>query len=153
MTEWTSSACMNMFTIYVAGQIDDNNIEDALGWRKQVHTWAKTRGDVLIMDPLVDKKTRDIKERNFEPLEIMFRDLKYIDMCDVLLVYMPRDRKKKLTWGTPCEVMYAWMHRIPVIIVTDDFDVKSHYWVRCQAVRILNTINDALDYIEEYWMA
>lgn len=141
-----------MFNIYIAGPIDDDNLQEAMEWRKTVHAWNPIKDNIFIYDPLRNKTTDDIVTRTFTPNEIVMRDLADIDMSDLVLVNVPKVESAKPLWGTPSEVMYAWMQRIPVVLVTDHPRIEAHYWVRAMCVRILPDLNSALNYIEDYWI-
>ena len=141
-----------MPTIYVAGQISDKNLDKATGWRKEVHEWADLRGDIKILDPLVGKKVGDITNRVFTPNEIVLRDLKDIDESDFILANLSDLVADEPLFGTPCEIMYAWVQGIPVILVTDQKRLQTHYWTNVLCARILPDLTQALAYIEKYWL-
>ena len=141
-----------MYRIYVAGPIDDNNLDKALEWRVEVHDWNPMPDEVEVFDPLRNKDTETIIARSFGANEIVIRDLEDIDKCDIVLANVPKSDSPKPLFGTPCEIMYAWLHRKPVVLVTDDPRLSNHYWVNCLCVKILPTVTSALNYIEDYWM-
>jgi len=141
-----------MYTIYVAGQIVDKDIERATVWRRQVHEWADLRGDIEIRDPLVGKKIGEITERKFTPNEIVSRDLQDIDDSDMVVANLTGLIKGNPLFGTPCEIMYAWIQGIPVVLITDEKRLQNHYWSNVLCVRILQDLSQALAYIESYWL-
>lgn len=141
-----------MYNIYVAGPIDDNNLDAAIEWRKEVHEWEPLPDEVEVYDPLRNKDKEAIRGRVYYHNEIVMRDLDDIDKCDIILANIPKSNSEKQLFGTPCEIMYAWLLRKPVVMVTDDPRLKNHYWVKCLCVKVLPDVTTALNYIEDYWM-
>lgn len=142
-----------MYEIYLAGPIIDENIVDAINWRNEVKRWADLRGDIKIISPLEGKKVGEITNRVFTANEIVSRDLTDIDRSDMVLAYISKDLPPNyLMFGTPCEIMYAWKQGIPVVLVTDSHRLTIHYWTNVLCVRILPDIQQALAYIEAYWL-
>jgi nucleoside 2-deoxyribosyltransferase len=138
-----------LFKIYVAGPIDADPVtfDWCAKWRKKVEKWAYGK-NIKVLNPLRNKNLGYA----MTPSEIVMRDLVDIETSDLVLVNVHKERRSKLMWGTPCEVQQAWLSRIPIVMVTDDVEVRDHYWVRHQCVRICWNIDEALDYIKDYWI-
>jgi hypothetical protein len=57
----------------------------------------------------------------------------------------------KLPIGTVMEIMYAWEHKKPVVIVSTDPRIITHPWLLAMSVRIYPKLQEALDYIVGFW--
>lgn len=119
---------------------------------------AKLLTEFRVLDPLRGKKGI-LSQDAYTPNEILMRDLNDIERADVVLAVMMK--AKNSSFGTPCEIMFAWQHRTPVILITDEEYLANHYWVRalCSKVFLVsdrhNTFDSALveatRYVNEWY--
>lgn len=60
--------------------------------------------------------------------EVVIRDLQDIRRANVMVAVMMKC--SDTSFGTPCEVMYAWEHRVPVILITNEKYLANHFWTK-----------------------
>ena len=132
--------------IYLAGKIDVTD-EVTLNFREKLAKIFDERG-IITRDPLRKKPTELFG--TYTPNEIVFRDLDDINKSDLVLAVVNR-RGDKISFGTPCEVMYAWLQRKPVVFVSNDAELRDHPWVRGLCVKVFDNVPDAIKYILEFW--
>jgi len=125
------------------------DLVNAMAWRKDVEK-RYLGSSIFVKNPLRGKSLCDMKNRIFKPREIVLRDLNDIDQSDLVLANIPKKRYS-LMWGSPCEIMYAFLKNIPVIVVTDDEEVRVHYWLVHQCVAFFDNLEESLEYIEKFW--
>lgn len=127
--------------VYLAGKIsigDKNTF-----YRKEATKKLKGAG-FACLDPLRGKKYPTSKE--FQPSEIVYRDLQDVKRSHVVLAVI-NEEGRKISFGTPCECMFAWMHHIPVVLVSNNEALRNHFWVKIICARSFAKIDDAIDYI------
>lgn len=50
---------------------------------------------------------------------------------------------KKPTMGTIMEIMFAYIHKIPIVVVNPEMDYCGDIWLKYHAVRIVNSLDEA----------
>lgn len=127
--------------------------EEASGWREQAKEYFEQYG-ITTLNPLDGKEDlRSLsgldRQKQFLPQELILRDLRDIDNSDVVLV--------ELAWfdntyiGTLMEIFYAWEHRKPVIAWTGVNYLHERSWLPGLITKSYSSLDDALDYIVNYW--
>ena len=132
--------------IYLAGKIDVTD-EVTLNFRLKLAKIFGAHG-IITRDPLRSKPVELFN--TYTPNEIVYRDLDDINRSDLVLAVVNR-QGDKISFGTPCEVMYAWLQQKPVVFVSDDEELRNHPWVRGLCVKVFNNVKDAVEYILEFW--
>lgn len=136
---------MNQFEkhryLYAGGKIKKGH--DESGYRSKIAHKLAEHG-IFVLDPLRGKYNTD-DWKNINPVEIVTRDLQDIKRSHVMLAVMMDC--KDTSFGTPCEVMYAWLQHIPVILITDDEYLAGHPWVKAMCSRVFLQTND--DYFND----
>ncbi len=116
--------------VYLAGKIKVGH--DATEYRSLVAPILFEHGfDSL--DPLRGKYKMPSWDA-IPPNEIIVRDLQDINRADVLLAVSMEC--KDSSFGTPCEVMYAWLQHKPIVLITNEAYLAKHFWVRALCSRI-----------------
>jgi nucleoside 2-deoxyribosyltransferase len=144
---------INIKTIYLAGS-GSRNPQYALYWRGKAKNLLP---DFETISPFRDKNIRDMykgeKEQyqwgEYTPQEIVERDLNDIQKSDLVLAELVYD--DYCYFGTASEMVYAKLFRKPFIAFSDKHYIKNHYWIRYHSVKILDTLEDACEYINKYW--
>jgi nucleoside 2-deoxyribosyltransferase len=133
--------------VYLSGPIYPDNKEATDEWRRESKN-VLIRGGIWTIDPCRNKAIYTYGL--YTPNEIVFRDLKDVDESDMILAnfMMVGD---KLPIGTVMEIMYAWEHKKPVVIVSTDPRIITHPWLLAMSVRIYPKLQEALDYIVGFW--
>jgi len=116
--------------IYLAGTIQKGH--SATEYRKRIAGVLKLY-KLYVLDPLRNKYNSK-KWVNYSPNEIVVRDLQDIRRAHVVLAVMLK--AKNSSFGTPCEIMYAYEHGIPVIFITDEKYLTEHPWPKSLCARI-----------------
>ena len=134
--------------VYVSGPIYQSNIKETEAWRKYATHVLEGYG-IGVLDPCRNKATYN---HGFHtPGEILFRDLKDVDESDLVLVNMNLIGDK-LPLGTMAEILYGWEKQKPVVIVHhNDARIKDHPWAIALSVRMFPEIDEALNYIVNFW--
>ena len=128
--------------VYLAGKIsigDKNTF-----YRKEAAEKLKKEG-FICLDPLRSKRDTS-KWKTLEPSEIVYRDLQDVKRSHVVLAVI-NEEGKKISFGTPCECMFAWTHNIPVVLVSNNEALRNHFWVKIICARAFAKIDEAIDYI------
>lgn len=129
--------------VYLAGTITGLSQKKATGWRDRAAQFLEPHG-ITCLDPC--------RGKNFAPgvrydsREIVSRDKQDIRRSRVMLTCL-----EGASTGTDMEIMYAHMNEIPVILVTRNDALKVHYWIEAHVTRVFEELDDALEYIVEYW--
>lgn len=111
--------------IYLAGKIKLGH--GATEYRAKIAPILRDKFNIHSLDPLRAKytmKTWDI----LSPNEVVVRDLQDIKRAHVLLAVMMKC--EETSFGTPCEVMYAWREHIPVVMITNERYLADHFWTK-----------------------
>lgn len=131
---------------YLAGKIKIGH--DATGYRARIAPVLRKHG-IHSLDPLRGKYT--MKDRQSLPAnEVVVRDLQDIDRAHVVLAVMMK--YEDTSFGTPCEIMYAWQRRIPVILITNERYLYDHFWARSLCSRIFFVYEDAGESFDDVLM-
>ncbi len=82
----------------------------------------------------------------YEPNEITHRDLWDIMSADIVVADITNS-----SLGVGAELGVAWYLRKPIVVVTDNADVREHPFIQTFALKIVNTIGEARDFLLD-WM-
>lgn len=122
--------------IYLAGPI--NGCTDA-----ECKDWRERAKQVLGAERCLDPMARDYRGREdgcFD--EIVQADKRDILRCHALLV-----NYTKPTVGTAMEMMFAYEHEIPSLVVVPE-DAKLSPWVRYHSTKIVHSLEYALELLK-----
>jgi nucleoside 2-deoxyribosyltransferase len=117
-------AFSNKRYIYLAGKIKLGH--GATGYRAIIAPILAKFG-IYSLDPLRAKYAMQSWD-SLSPNEVVVRDLQDIDRAHCMLAVSMKC--EDASFGTPCEIMYAWMQRTPVILITNEAYLAKHFWVR-----------------------
>lgn len=125
--------------IYLCGPINGRSDDDCRNWREE----AK---ELLAPLETLDPMRRDFRGRELEPgidAEIVTGDKVDVLNSRVLLVYtdQPSD-------GTAMEIIFAWMHRIPVHVVNRRTKPLSP-WIKYHATAIYDSLTAACEALRD----
>jgi len=135
-------------TIYLSGKISPG--AKSTYYRKDVAQKLRNAG-FHTLDPMRGKFKKKVKSwEEFNPSELVQRDVQDVLRAKVVLAVIMKDGRRQ-SFGTPCEVAIAWWNHIPVVLVTDDKTLAGHPWTRHLCSRIFDNIDDALNYIIDYY--
>jgi len=135
--------------VYLAGLIDNDNKESSTRWREKASTFLKKH----CMTPVNPLRGKDYSAwGSYEPNEIVDRDLMDINNCDLIIANMTIfENGRKIPFGTPCEIMYAYTLGKPTIFISNNEKLRNHYWVRRLCSKVHTNLDEALDYIVAWY--
>lgn len=144
-------------TIYLAGIIDDNDEKGALEWRAKAYKFLKKyKGVESVLNPLRGRLFNNDKGRTCN--EIVDRDIWDVYNADIILAVMNttkviKDEEPRIPFGTPCEIAIAHLIRhIPIVFVSDSERLRNHPWVKRFCSKIFENVDDALQYIRDFYI-
>lgn len=121
---------------YLCGLINGCSDAECKNWREM----AKTN-----LSETLDPMCRDYRGKEGDFIaEIVEGDKVDIDQCGVLLV-----NYDKPSVGTSMEILYAWEHKIPVIVVTVA-GTNISPWLKYHSTAIVISFQQAFDWINSY---
>lgn len=137
-------------TIYLGGNIGAFSGKEV----KARFTKAKKELEALgyrVLSPLrgknmTCKKHVDANCYQFEPNEIVGRDLNDIKQADLMVAI-----QDKPSIGTSMEICFSRaVKNIPVIVVTMNNKVANHYWIRFFATKVCRSLDEAIKHIKQW---
>lgn len=124
---------------YLAGKIKIGH--GATGYRAKIAPLLQKAG-IHSLDPLRGKYTMQ-DWQSLSANEVVIRDLQDIDRAHVVLAVMMKYEDS--SFGTPCEIMYAWQRQIPVILITNERYLANHFWTKSLCSNIFFVDEEAGD--------
>jgi len=144
--------------VYLGGSLDYRNLQEVYDEHEKVINFLEEKG-FKPLDPMRGKwsifegQTR-IERSDRTMQEIIGRDLQDLNECDFHLILTG----DKASWGTAIEMGYSvFVTKKPVIMVVRDFKEyerakEQKSWHSFLAVRVVNTFEEAVDYMAKYWI-
>lgn len=133
-------------TIYLSGKITPG--ASSTYYRGKVTKILREAG-FHTLDPMRGKVKRG-KWDELNPAELVQRDLQDVKRSSVVLSVIMSDGRKQ-SFGTPCEIMFAYTQNVPVVLVSDDKTLQNHPWVRHLCSRVFDNVDNAVEYIIDYY--
>ncbi len=133
-------------TVYLSGKISPG--ASSTYYRGKVTKTFRDAG-FHTLDPMRGKIKRG-KWDELNPPELVQRDLQDVKRASVVLSVIMTDGRKQ-SFGTPCEIMFAYTQQVPVVLVTNDKTLQNHPWVRYLCSRVFDNVENAVDYIIDYY--
>lgn len=141
--------------VYLSGPIDfssDESLSKCKDWRD--FSEAKlAQNDIESINPMrggIHLNAGQSFDDMIEPRAIVMRDMKDIIEADLMLVCFPK-KIKKYAIGTIMEMIWAFVHDIPIILVDETESVKRHPWVGFVVTEFAQNIPAAIDRIVRFW--
>lgn len=141
-----------MKTVYLAGPITDCDRGEANTWREQVSGRLAKHNIMgispLRCEPLMGERYRisSADPRFGTPRAIASKNLFDVRSCDMTFAYLPRElNQRQPSFGTICEMAWAFSEGRPVILVTDDPYMQAHPVIQACASWTLGTLEEGLD--------
>ncbi len=140
--------------VYLAGAILGCDEAEAHDWRRAVDGMLGGHGIVAVSplrcEPLIGGRyLPDYADNLFGTSRaITSKNVFDVRNCDMTLAYLPRPAEgRRQSWGTMCEMAWARMLDRPVILVTDDPDVREHPVLNACANWVLGSLEEAVEVI------
>lgn len=118
--------------VYLCGPINGCTDSECRDWREDMKS-------IFGADNCIDPMRRDYRGKE----DTAFRELVELDKRDVLEADVLIVNYDKPSVGTSMEVLYAWMHHKPVIVVCHPEAVISP-WLRYHATKIVHSFERAV---------
>lgn len=134
-------------TVYLSGKISPG--AKSTYYRGRVTKKFRDAG-FHTLDPMRGKIKKSSKWTDLNPPELVHRDLNDIIRSSVVLSVIMKDGRKQ-SFGTPCEIMFAYTQHVPAVLVTNDKTLANHPWVRHLCCRVFSDVDAAVDYIIDYF--
>jgi nucleoside 2-deoxyribosyltransferase len=126
-------------TVYLAGPIEGCTDEEIFIWRNE----AKD----LLFDGV--RGISPTRMELLDPSAVITQNYMDIKTCDVVLAYLPKCiSDRRCSYGTICEVAWAYSHQTPVVIVSDDPYIHEHPVLKMIGVHF-DYLEDATTYINQ----
>lgn len=144
----------NKPTVYLAGPIVGCTKGEANDWRIYVADKLANHSIIgvspLRCEPLIGERyTLGNMDPRFGTAKAIGSKNNYdVHKCDMTLAYIPTPTEgRRHSWGTMCELSWAYILGKPGILVSDDADVRNHPVLNATAGWVLEDLDDAIDVI------
>lgn len=117
--------------VYLCGPINGCGDDECKDWREHVKN--------LLGDHCLDPMRRDYRGKE----QVAYREIVELDKIDVLTATHILVNYDKPSVGTAMEILYAWMHQKPIIVVCKT-GTNISPWLRYHSSAIVHTFEDAL---------
>lgn len=103
---------------------------------------------VYIFDPLTEIEEgiigiEDHDEFTNEQIEkIVNEDKHAITECDILVAYIT-----KFTCGTCMEILHAWNHTIPILVINPSYTLKNDVWLKYHTSKFFDNVDECFKFI------
>jgi nucleoside 2-deoxyribosyltransferase len=126
-------------TVYLAGPIEGCTEDEITLWRNEAAN--------LLSDGI-----RSISPTRMElvnPSAVITQNYMDIKTCDVVLAYLPKCiSDRRCSYGTVCELAWAYADQAPVVIVSDDPYIHEHPVLKMIGVHF-DYLEDGISYINQ----
>lgn len=129
--------------LYCGGPIQNCTHHEIHGWREELKRLVPS--NFVVVDPS-DRVVSDYsKLTSRERRELVERDLDDIFNCDALVFNAWRP-----SFGSPQEIVYGHLNRIPVVTVYPCVDVnQASPWLTYHSDRIVTSVAAAVEFLKE----
>lgn len=140
--------------VYLAGYIQKSVIEECKAWRKKIREhYTKWKGGkeypIVWFDPLNGEEKAEITPSglvtNIPSNAIVHRDYQCVVKADVIVANMDTFGQDRPLTGTLFELAWAYEHRKPVILITNEDRYKYHPFMTNTASYIVESVDELLD--------
>lgn len=137
-----------MKTLYLGGSITQD--ERHWEWRERMKTWAW--GRCFVLDPLDVNDRKNVSEDGLVDVTMpgrvfVARDRMCIEESDVVMFVFWKGLARQSV-GTWTELGWASKMGLPIVLVTDDPDVKAHPFVEALVTTVVPSIDEAQKMLE-----
>jgi len=157
--------------VYLAGFIQGTKLEECVAWRKRIRehydNWKTTLDNddkklfpkgipavvkypITWLDPLNGKELATISQDGLKsscpPHAIVHRDFNCVMDADLIIANMNTfGEKDRGLCGTICELAWAWEHRKPIIMITNEVKYSEHPFTALFASWIVKDVDELLE--------
>jgi len=141
-----------MFTVYLAGYINDKKIEECFAWRKQIRDhyehWKGEKYPIDWLDPMNGEFgtiTKSGLQCVLPGKALVHRDYNSVKVSDLIIANLDTFGETRPLTGTIYELAWAWSMEKPVIVITDEDNYKFHPFIVDSASVIVSSIEELLE--------
>jgi len=141
-----------MFTIYLAGYISGEKIEECIKWRKDIRSYYVNKGwdELVFLDPLNgdDRETIDYEGLSSTVIPnkaIVHRDYQSVKNADLIIANLDTFGAERQLTGTLFELAWAWTFETPVIIISNNPRFNKHPFVQDTASMIVSSVEELIE--------
>lgn len=116
--------------IYLSGSTTETH------YRRIFKNYYSLNVKIQLLDPL------NFQSDNYK--EIVQNDIDLINECDFVVSYI-----QKLTAGTLMEVVYAYLNKKPIYVITDKENIKNDIWIKYHTKKFFNSIESCIKFIDK----
>lgn len=140
-----------MYNIYFARAVDGMDADEILGLANQV-TKELIVYQMLLVDPFVQvKHVRDTCTFEEKAREIVEGDLSILKSADAVLMDCSIPGRSYI--GCICELVYAHLWQIPVVVYVGSSGNDERYWLQYHATRVCKSREEAIDFLVSFFKA
>jgi len=141
-----------MFSVYLAGYMNEKKLKDCLVWRKKIishyNNWKGIeKYPICWLDPF----NGELKEMHMEGLKgnipensILHRDYKAVVSADLVVANLNTFNAKRPLVGTICEIAWAWEKHTPIVVISKEKHFTEHPFIKNFASWIVSDVEELL---------
>jgi len=142
-----------MLSIYLAGFIQGDVIDECTSWRKQIrehyNNWKGGRYPITWLDPLNGEKFAEISpdglKGSMPPNAIVHKDYTCVKKCDLIVVNMDTFGQDRGLCGTICELAWGWQMHKAIIMITKEDRYIQHPFLSYFSSWIVPSVDELID--------
>ena len=142
-----------MFTVYLAGYMSGEKLQECIGWRKQVREYfdlnPKWHGQIQFCDPFNGQELHTIDfgglHSSIPDKALIHRDYNSVKISDVVIANLDTFGATRPITGTVYELAWAWEAKKPVIVITTDENYLNHPFILDTASFIFKSVEEMLE--------
>lgn len=145
---------MRDMTIYLAGYISGEVLEQCLSWRKKIREFYddwKGQGipyPINWLDPVNGENYAEISKdgltSNMPSNAIVHKDYLSVVKSDLIIANLSTFGCLRPAIGTISEITIAWTEHKPVVLITDEEMYKNHPFLKYFSSWIVDTVDELL---------
>ena len=140
-----------MCRVYFARAMDGMDAEHIACEAKEVARELAAHG-MQMVDTFVEVKSdEDLRTFDEKAREIVERDLALLKSADAVLMNCSIPGRSYV--GCICELVYAYLWRIPVVVYVGSSDNDKRYWLQYHATHVCRSRNEAVDALISLFVA
>lgn len=141
-----------MFSIYLAGYINDKKLKECSGWRKQIVDYYRAKSYPIVwLDPLNGKNfgrihTDGLSAQGLTPRAIFDGDMLSLSKSDLIIANLDKFGEERDMTGTISEMAIAHYHfRTPIVTITTEAQYKHHPFIIAFTSEFCDSVEQLLE--------
>lgn len=139
-----------MFTVYLAGFISFNKLEECINWRKKIALYYLAKAwEICWLDPMNGHAFGTITPEGFKSdipgKAFVSRDIKCVEESDLIIANLNTFGEPRAPTGTLSEIAISGYLNKPLIVITNDINYYEHPWIKEFASIIVSSVDELLE--------